>query len=319
MLRRRRSPHHIAGLLTRGVALLALLTLVPSCGGPTLGPEVAEPAPKPRNAAETAWNIVHAQTGAMVYVDRVRGRPIAQKLQSLELFRPYLEATGIRPDVDFDRAFVAAPATDRADASIVVAQHHLQSPRIIAALAALIASGRIEGSAIEGAPVPAFRLTARGQTKVLALIEPDILVLLPEAHMPEITRFVGTGGFPDPTGPEAVLARAIDPARTVRGPRIPAIPPTISMLRAAITLDADGGADVMIDGPSAGPEQARADAAALTHAIDEATSIKVAFVRLRVFKPIPFIAEGAEVRSKVHLSAGEIDTLLGAIAAFVPR
>jgi len=105
----------------------------------------------------------------------------------------------------------------------------------------------------------------------------------------------------------------------VRGPRIPAIPPTISMLRAAITLDADGGADVMIDGPSAGPEQARADAAALTHAIDEATSIKVAFVRLRVFKPIPFIAEGAEVRSKVHLSAGEIDTLLGAIAAFVPR
>ena len=65
--------------------------------------------------------------------------------------------------------------------------------------------------------------------------------------------------------------------------------------------------------------QASADAAALTQAVDEATSVKVAFVRLRVFRSIPFAAQGAEVSSKVHLSAGEIDTLLGAISAFVPR
>jgi hypothetical protein len=255
----------------------------------------------------------------MVYVDRVRGRPIAQKLQSLEMFRPYLEGTGIRPDVDFDRAFVAAPATDRADETIVVAQHHLQTAQIFGALTALIAGGKIQATTLEGAPVPSFRVSARGQSKVLALIEPDILVLLPEGHAGELTRFVGTGGFPDPTGTEAVLARALDPARTVRGPHVPAIPPSISMLRAGITLSADGGADVSIDGPSASPEQASADAAALTQAVDEATSVKVAFVRLRVFRSIPFAAQGAEVSSKVHLSAGEIDTLLGAIAAFVPR
>jgi hypothetical protein len=255
----------------------------------------------------------------MVYVDRVRGHTISRKLQSLELFRPYLEATGIRPDADFDRAFVAAKATDRADESIVVAQHHLQTQQIIFALTALIATGKIQGSSIEGAPVPSFRLSARGQTRVLGLIEPDILVLIPEAYAPELSRFVGTGGFPDPTGPEAVLARAIDPARTVRGPHVPAIPPSISSLRASITLSSDGGADVAIDGPSAGPEQAASDAAALTLAVDEATSVKVAFVRLRVFKSIPFTAAGSEVTSRVHLSAGEIDTLLGAISAFVPR
>jgi hypothetical protein len=31
------------------------------------------------------------------------------------------------------------------------------------------------------------------------------------------------------------------------------------------------------------------------------------------------VAEGDQVKSQVHLTSGEIDTLLGAISAFVPK
>jgi hypothetical protein len=303
------------------VFALALATSPLGCGAaPVPAPaEVAAAPPKARNAATIAWDIVHAKVGALTYVERVRGRPIAAKIQSLDLFRPYLDGTGLDPENDLDRAFVAAPATDRADESIVVAQHHLSADQIRLALGAMITSGRVTGEWIAGAPVPEARVTARGRTRILAVIDPDILVLLPEAHALEAGRFVGTGGFPEPEGPGAVFASAIDPASTVRGPRVPAIPASISSLRATLTLADDGGATIAIEGPSASPEQAAADAAALTRSVDDATSVRVAFIRVRVFKPISFFAEAERVKADVHLTAGEIDALLGAAAAFIPR
>ena len=299
------------------------LSLAPASLG--CGPELALPAsapvpiPKERNAATIAWEIVHAKVGALTYVERVRGRPIAAKIQSLDLVRPYLEGTGIDPEKDLDRAFVAAPATDRADESIVVAQHHLSSDQIRLALGAMMTSGRVTGEWIQGASVPEARVTARGQTRILAIIEPDILVLLPESHALEAGRFIGTGGFPEPEGPGAVFASALDPATTVRGPHVPAIPASIRSLHATVTLADDGGATVAFEGPSASPEQATADAAELTRSVDAATSVRIAFIRVRVFKPILFFAEAERVKASIHLTAGEIDTLVGAAATFLPR
>jgi hypothetical protein len=290
------------------------------CGGREAPIEAPAPPPKARNAAEIAWDIVHAQVGAMIYVERVRGRPIAEKIASLELFRPFLEGTGIQPEVALDRAFVAAPATNRADEAIVVAEHRLSKDRVIAAIDHLFAAHRLDGAWLDaGGAVPMARVTVRGHTRVLALIEPNFVILLPEAHALEATRFINTGGFPDPAGPEAVLARAMDPSRTVVGPRVPAFPPTLQSAVATITLTDDGGADVAVDAPSQSPEQAAADAAALTQSVDEATSIKVAIVRFRVFKPIPFYAEGDRVASKVHLTSSEIDTLFGVVSTILPR
>ncbi len=303
------------------VAFTLCLAAAPLACGAAIQPPPGEaaPPPKERNAATIAWDIVHAKVGALTYVERVRGRPIAARIQSLDLFRPYLDGTGLDPERDLDRAFVAAPATDRADESIVVAQHHLSSDQIRLALGAMITSGRVAGEWIPGAPVPEARVTARGQTRILAIIEPDILVLLPEAHAIEAGRFTGTGGFPDPEGPGAVFATAIDPATSVRGNRVPAIPPSIQSLRAIVTLGDDGGAAIAIEGPSASPEQAVADAAALTRSIDDATSVRVVFVRVRLFKPIRFFAEMGNVKADVHLTAGEIDTLVGAASAFIPK
>jgi hypothetical protein len=289
------------------------------CGARETPVEAPAPPPRARNGGEIAWDIVHARVGAMLYVDRIRNHPIAAKIQSLGLFEAFLEGTGLRLEADLERAFIAAPATDRGDASILVAEHRITNDRVRAAVDTLLAAHRIEGGWIDGASIPMARLTARGQTKVLALIEPNFIVLLPEEHAAEASRFMGTGGFPDPTGPEALTARAIDPARTVRVPRVPPFPPTLQSAAATVVLGADGGADIALEAPSQSPEQAVADAGELTQSVDAATSIKVAFVRVRVFKPIPFFAEGDRVKANLHLTAGEIDTLFGALGSLIPR
>src|SRR5262249_48340860 len=155
------------------------------------------------------WDIVHAQVGAMVYVERMRGRPIAAKIQSLELLHQYLDGTGITPETDVDRAFFAGPAMNRGTESVTVVEHRLSNDRLKADIDMMLSTHRLEGEWLEtGGNIPMARVTARGQTRILALIDTHFIVLVPEAHMAEIGRFVGTGGFPDPTGPESVIARA---------------------------------------------------------------------------------------------------------------
>jgi hypothetical protein len=292
------------------------------CGGGDAQPAIVAPPPppKPRNAADIAWDIVHAQVGAMIYVDRIRGRPLAAKIQSLELLHQYLDGTGITLETDVERAFFASPATNRGSESVTVVEHRLANSRLKEDLDLMLSTHRLEGAWLEPAgSIPMARVTARGQTRIMALIDPNFLVFVPEAHAAEVGRFVGTGGFPDPTGPEAVVSRAIDPSRTVRGNRLPPIPATISSGVGSITLTDDGGADIALDGQSQSPEQAVADAAEVTRTVEEATTVKVAIIRLRVFKPVEFYAEGDHVKTKVHMTSGEIDSLFGALSAMMPR
>src|SRR6185503_3895756 len=134
--------------LVIALAALPASAAVIGCGGASAPVEAPPPPPppKPRNAAEIAWEIVHAQVGAMIYADRVRGRPIADKIASLEVFRPYLEGTGLRPEVDVERIFVASPAVNRPEESILVVEHRLANDRVKAAVDLLFATHRIEGA-----------------------------------------------------------------------------------------------------------------------------------------------------------------------------
>jgi hypothetical protein len=175
------------------------------------------------------------------------------------------------------------------------------------------------GTALEGIGVPAVQVTLRGHALVVATVEPSFLVVLPEAKGREAKRFIGTGGFADPTGPEAAIATAIDPARTLAAPHAPRVPATVSSLKALVTLAADGGADLAIDGPSTSAEQAQADADELTDAIERATTIRVAILKVRVFDPIKFGAEGDRVKAKRHVSPEEVDRLFGLLSALIPR
>jgi hypothetical protein len=300
----------LAGVFVVALGCLASAT---ACGG--AGHDAATPpASKPRDAAELAVGLVGGKVGVLVYAERVRGTPLAPKLAALELWRPILEGTGIDPQRDVDRAFATAPTATGGE-RVLVAQHSLPEERVRAAVDVLVGKSRPTGAWLDDLGVPAALVTVQGERVVVALATPSLLVVLPEARAKDAARFAGSGGFPDPEGAEAAVATAIDPARTLRAPHVPPIPPTIGAGRAVVTVAKDGGADVALDAADVSPAQAGTDADALTRAVDDATTVRVAILSIRLMQPVRFRAEGDHVKADVHFAPSDLDRLLGLASA----
>lgn len=304
------------------LAALGLALSLVSCGGaaqkPVEAPEAEAPKPKPKNAAAIAQAIAGGKVSVLVYAERARGHAIARRITELNLWGPVLDGTGIDPEKDLVRAFVTAPSVRAEREAVVVLEHTLTPEKLQVGLDALMARSDPPATQLDG-KVPAIRVTLRGHTRVIATIEPSFLVVLPEDRAGEAARFVGTGGFPDPTGDEAAVATAVDPARTLKAPNAPRVPETVRAMEAKITLAKDGGADLALEGASASAEQARADAEEMTDAVERATTVKVAIVKIRFFDPVTFTAEDDRVKARRHLSPGEIDRLFGLLATVMPR
>lgn len=306
----------LAFFVTASVALVALSAA--GCGGaPT---EVAAaPTPKPRDAGDIARSIADAKIGMLVYVDRARSHPVSARLASLDLYQPLLEGTGLDPQRDIERAYVAAPSATGGDRTVVVAQYSPTEEQVKGAIDVMISKSQPPGEWLKDVGVPAAKVTVRGQTRVVALPAPSLLVVLPESKAKAAKRFAGTGGFPDPEGKEAAVATVVDPGRSLRAPQAPRVPETLKKARATITLSDDGGADVKVVGESESESQAAADAEALTSEIDRVTSLKVAFIKVRLFGPVEFKPEGSQVKSDVRLTSDDFDKLFTVLSAIIPR
>jgi hypothetical protein len=296
----------------------AALVALAGCGGaPAAAPEAA--APRPRNAAAIAQAIVSGRTSVLLYAERARAHPITPKLLGLEVFRGLLDNTGIDPQKDLSRAFVTAPDVAHPGEELAVLEHTVDDARLHAAIDALIGRSTPSGAWLDGTTVPEARVVIRGQTRVLALPAPGILLILPESRAADAARFEGTGGFPDPTGDEAAVATAIDPSQTLRAQRVPAIPASLRTAEARVVLRSDGGARLALDAVSTSTAQAAEDAGTLADAVDQATSVKLGFFTVRAFKQVPFRAEGDHVKAELDLSAGELDMLVGLAAGMASR
>ncbi|WP_050435462.1 hypothetical protein [Chondromyces crocatus] len=303
-------------LLAIGHALFAL-----SCGGaPTPPPEapIAE-APKPRNAATIAQEIAGGKVSVLVYAERARGHALSAQLAKLNLWGPVLDGTGIDPQKNLLRAFVTAPSVRAEREAVIVLEHDLTPEQLQTGLDTL--RGRSDPPAVplDGLGLPATQVTIQGHTRVVAVVEPSFLVVLPQDKASQAKRFLGTGGFPDPEGPEAALATALEPSTTLRVQRAPRVPETIGALSAGLVLEPDGGAQLVLDGVSQSPEQAQEDARHLTAEVDQATSFRVSIIKVRVFDPVRFTAEGDRVKAQRRLTPQEIDRLFGLLSAVMPR
>lgn len=300
-----------------------------ACGGPQMDPQSpdgasvegaapAPPKPKPRDAQDIARGLAAGQVEVMVWADRVRSHPVGPKLAALDAWGPLLSGTGIDPHKDLDRAFVAAKSARDEEGAVMVAEHALPKERVDTAVESMIARSEPPGSWVEGLGVRAAKVTVRGRTRVVAIPTDKLLVILPEAVAPAAMKFAQSGGLRDAEGAEALVAVALRPAETLKAPRVPPIPETLGAARATLTLTADGGADIHVEAKSTTPEQATQDAAALSAEIDRATSVKISVLRVRFFEPIKFVAEGDKVVGDRHLTAQEIDRIIGLASAMVP-
>jgi hypothetical protein len=300
--------------LPRVIGFVVLL-VGSACGGGTPAPE-GPPPPKPRDATEIAVKLVGGKVTLLAWPAKVRGTPLAHKLAALEPLRPLLDGTGLDAERDVDRAFATMPAV-RAAERVLGFEHALPEARVRAAVDVLVAKSKPSGAWVDGLGVPAALVTVHGERAVVALPTPTLVVVLPEARAKDAARFAQSGGVPDPEGGEAAVATAIDPATTLQAPHAPAVPRSIAAARAVITPGKDGGADVAFDAQSASAQQAVVDAGSLTRSVDDATTLRVSILTVRVMAPVTFRAEGDHVKSDVHLAPADVDRLLGLASAAV--
>lgn len=280
---------------------------------------VEAPPQKPKNAVDIARSIVNARVGFMVWADKLHGHPVETRLQALNPLRPMLEGTGIDVTRDVVAAYVASTGITSSDVAVAIVQHKVEANRLQTGLETVMSRSVPRGEWIANASVPSARVTVRGQTRVVALVDPEFLAVLPEGIAGLATRFVGTGGFVDPVGPDVAVATALDPSRSLSAAHAPPIPSTIRSSEAHIWTAPDGGLDINAVGESTDPSQATADAAALTNSIDNATSINLGILRVRLFQQVVFHPEGSQVKSHVHLTPAEIDRLASLAETLMPR
>ncbi len=298
----------------------ALLLWALGCGGARSNGDVpVAPEPKPRNADRIARELVGGQVGALIFAERLRDHPVGAQIETLDPWRAILEGTDIDPRRDLVRAYATAPTVQDEDHAVLVAEHELPEPRVREALGVLVERSKPEGQWLDEAAVPAARVIIRGRTRVVALVAPNVLVVLPESLAAQASRFAGTGGLPVPSGPEAVIADAVDPARTVRARHLPPIPATLRELHATVTPAADGGVDLYIEAPSSSAEQARADAQSLSREVDRKLSVKIFTVRVRLFDGIDFRADGDRVKGERHLSQAELESIFAFVDSVMRR
>ena len=319
---------HKPGFQRSVVAALACAFLWVGCGGSGPDPETPEAAalasalapaaPKPRDAARRAEAAVQGKIGVLVWVDRVRGHPVGARVLAMPMVADLLEGTGLDPLKDLERVFVSAPGTDKARA-VMFAEHNLDTDKARAALERVLRKSDPPGQVRKDLGVDAVQVTIKGRTGVVALLPPHFLVVVPEDLASHISDFEGTGGLADPTGPEAAVVIAIEPHESIRGPHVPRIPETISRLTGTVVLRPDGGVSTAVVGDSSSPEQAVEDARKLGADIERATTVKVAFVTLRVIDPIPVVAEGSQIKAKLDLSKGQIEQMLDMAQRFLPQ
>jgi hypothetical protein len=309
-----------------GSVELALFLALAGCAGENgAQPGVAspddvadEPEPNARDADVRARKVVGANLDATINVEKLRPHPLAPRLAEFSVWGALFDGSDVKPIEEVDRVFVAAANARDGQKVIVVVEHQVEAPRVKAAIQNLIDKSEGEGGWIKSYDFPAARVKVKGKKSVVMAVAPNLLVLTSARYAKAAASLSESGGLPEPTGEEALIATADEPAKNLDSKDLPKIPDTVSNLRADVTLADDGGADVAIDGESSSPEQAQKDAEELTKNVDDKTSIKMSVLKLRLFDAPKFEADGSKIKSRRKLSQAEIERLLGAAKMMMP-
>lgn len=264
-------------------------------------------APRPseeQDAAERARAMVDAKVGALFYVPRMRGRPGVSSIAKFAHWARAAELLGIDAIDDVDRAFACA-AYATSDDSVLLLEHALDDASAASALRRA-AGGTLSPSAAASFPSTTIRIKDRPME--IGLPRPGLVALVPGWAASRFEEFANMGGLPNPRGREAARFFAFEPGQVLDSP--PEWPPTIGASQAEIAFDDEGGANVLFQATSTSPEQAVLDAATMERTLDDLLHIDLEIIRIPIFDPIEFSADGSVVRMSAHLLATDVDWIL---------
>lgn len=259
------------------------------------------PADASQDTAEITRGVMAGRVGALFYVDRIRGRPGADRITSFSHWGEISEMLGLDPLADIHRAFACAVTSGATDAALVL-EHSMNDEQAASALAR--ASGARGNSKVSSATLKL------SDTSVVATFpRTGMFVALPTWASARLVEFSEAGGLPNPRGSEVARFFAFRPQDSLARP--PEWPPTISAAQAEISFDESGGADVLFQATSTSAEQAEKDAAVMEKTLDDLLHIHLGSWQIPIFDPIHFHPDGSVVRMEAHLLASDVEWILG--------
>jgi hypothetical protein len=287
-----------ARLGRRALALAGLASCLPA----------QEPARAPvrsarRDAAEIARRIVDARVSGTYRSAGARSSAAARLGRSVYGIGYLLDAAGLDVQSDVDCIYAAAPTVDSYEAAHVI-EHSIDDVRMRQAFDAVLEASTRPAELYHDLGFPAADIRLGGHDRFVALPAPGLLVQLPPGEVLGAIQFVGSGGMPPPEGKEVVVLFGEEPALTV-----PSLPWPPSLRQATIVAEADklGGARVTFEAESSDAAQAAIDAENMTRDAEDATTIDLWFVKLRVLGPFLFRSAGARVRGEIRLNRDELE------------
>lgn len=276
-----------------------VLGLGVGCATP-LPPPAPRPAPEvPVSAAELARGTMRAKVGALLHVERLRAILAASATERLGDWGEIARDLGLDPMRDVRRVFVTSTHA-LGDRSAIVIDADAAPSFLRAKLAAA------SGQALVGTPPRATLRLADGTQVTVAI--GDLIVAVPSWDESALDAFAAPTRLPDPVGDEAASFFAFDLASTLG--TLPRWPSTMVAAQAFITLTPGGGGRIRFDGRSTSPEQARADAEALSAEARRLLTVDLKLFDLELLTPPAFSSEAEAVNMTTTLTPEELGWLL---------
>jgi len=296
-------------------------------GTPVAGGEIAAPAPpavRTRDALDLAVKATDARAMTLVHVEAFRGHPLAPQLAGWFPFRGALEKAGISVTEDIDRVLLAG-RDPREWVGVTVFEHHIPQDKLEKFQAAALESSDPPGERLKEGAMVGVRVHTRaeykGRQEALAgdiwFPAPNLIVVFP-TNRPGAAAFVFSGGLPMPTKGEGASGWALDPGSSFPNGRV-TLPDTISRVDGWLFPKPGGSVHIEVRGRSTDPDQAKNDARRLTGEIDQATSVKVGPLVVRVFQVPPLRAEENEVVGEIDVTRSQLEQLLAVAGGSRPK
>jgi hypothetical protein len=281
---------------------------------PSAAPQTAVPVAA-TGADAVARRIAGPGGTGVVHLDRWRGHPLAPRLFALvPTLVPALATLPLAAlEKDVDRIYFAMAGARDEDRSVAVVEHRIAEDRLRGLVDELRRRSEPPGVWLKDRPATA-ELTVRGRRLVVALAREGLVVLAGRKLADELAAFEASAGLPAPSDDDALVIEADKPSEVLRGRGAPRLPPTLAWARLAARPTEGGGVRGRFEARSSDEAQARRDAEALSRTMESASTLKISVLRVRLFEPVRFRAEGDRVRAERELDRAELERLLGAAA-----
>ncbi len=159
----------------------------PDAGAPDAGPDAGLPPDREPIAKNDAIQKLSKNPNNVQIVligSRLREHPVGSKMGSLlpglKQWEPFFKDSGIDPVVDIDVMVITGPQIRKSDDVIAIMKFNIAMDKVEATIEDLVKKGGGEGKRLEGTPVPAWRGTTDGASRLFAVLkEKRLLYILP--------------------------------------------------------------------------------------------------------------------------------------------